>query len=70
MPQTKEKRNVERSRILSISERNRPLEDTIESIQMENGLSWSQAVFHGIRAYDRLRKKIQNHAWAIVREML
>ena len=70
MPQTKEKRNVERSRILSISERNSPLEDTIESIQMENGLSWSQAVFHGIREYDRLRKKIQNHDWAIVREML
>ena len=36
------------------------IEDTIESIQMENGLSWSQAVFHGIREYDRLRKKIQD----------
>ena len=65
-----EKPQERRSRVLSISERNRPLEDTIESIQMENGLSWSQAVFHGIREYDRLRKKIQNHDWAIVREML
>ena len=65
-----EKPQERRSRVLSISERNRPLEDTIESIQMENGLSWSQAVFHVIREYDRLRKKIQNHDWAIVREML
>ena len=65
-----EKTQERRSRVLSISERNRPLEDTIESIQMENGLSWSLAVFHGIREYDRLRKKIQNHDWAIVREML
>ena len=63
-------RKIKRSRVLSISERNRTAEDTIENIQDEYGLSFSQAVFHGIREYDRLRKKIQNHDWAIVREML
>ena len=65
-----EKTQERRSRVLSISERNRTAEDTIENIQDEYGLSFSQAVFHGIREYDRLRRKIQNHDWAIVREML
>ena len=63
-------RKIKRSRVLSISERNRTAEDTIENIQDEYGLSFRQAVFHGIREYDRLRRKIQNHDWAIVREML
>ena len=39
-------RKIKRSRVLSISERNRTAEDTIENIQDEYGLSFSQAVFH------------------------
>ena len=64
---TKEK---PRRKWLSISDRNKDAVDILENTQEENGLNFSQAIFHTIRQHERLTRKIQNSNWAIVREML
>ena len=64
---TKEK---PRRKWLSISERNKHALDIIENTQEENGMTFSQAIFHHVREHDRLKRKISSSNWAIVREML
>ena len=70
MPQTKEKRNVERSRILSISERNKQTMDIVEEFQTEWNMGFSPTIFRVINDYKRIRNKIESHPWTIVREQL
>ena len=66
---TKERRKGSR-KWLSISERNSDAMEILENTQVENGLTFSPAIFHTIRDHERLKRKIQNSNWAIVREML
>ena len=70
MPQTKEKRNVERSRILSISERNKQTMDIVEELQTEWNMGFSPTIFRVINDYKRIRNKIESHPWTVVREQL
>tara|TARA_Y100001938_G_scaffold149309_1_gene235724 strand:- start:832 stop:1047 length:216 start_codon:yes stop_codon:yes gene_type:complete len=70
MPQTKEKRNVERSRILSISERNKQTMDIVEEFQTEWNMGFSPTIFRVINDYKRIRNKIESHPWTVVREQL
>ena len=70
MPQTKEKRNVERSRILSISERNKQTMDIVDELQTEWNMGFSPTIFRVINDYKRIRNKIESHPWTIVREQL
>ena len=70
MPQTKEKRNVERSRILSISERNKHTMDIVEEFQTEWNMGFSPTIFRVINDYKRIRNKIESHPWTVVREQL
>ena len=64
---TKEK---PRRKWLSISDRNKDALDILENTQEENGMTFSQAIFHHVREHDRLKRKINSSNWAIVREML
>ena len=64
---TKEK---PRRKWLSISDRNKAALDILENTQEENGMTFSQAIFHHVREHDRLKRKISSSNWAIVREML
>ena len=61
---------IPRRKWLSISERNKHALDIIENTQEENGMTFSQAIFHHVRERDRLKRKISSSNWAIVREML
>ena len=61
---------IPRRKWLSISERNKHALDIIENTQEENGMTFSQAIFHHVREHDRLRRKISSSNCAIVREML
>ena len=61
---------IPRRKWLSISERNKHELDIIENTQEENGMTFSQAIFHHVREHDRLKRKISSSNWAIVREML
>ena len=61
---------IPRRKWLSISERNKHALDIIENTQEENGMTFSQAIFHHVREHDRLMRKISSSNWAIVREML
>ena len=61
---------IPRRKWLSISERNKHALDIIENTQEENGMTFSQAIFHHVREHDRLRRKISSSNWAIVWEML
>ena len=61
---------IPRRKWLSISERNKHAPDIIENTQEENGMTFSQAIFHHVREHDRLKRKISSSNWAIVREML
>ena len=61
---------IPRRKWLSISERNKHALDIIENTQEENGMTFSQAIFHHVREDARLRRKISSSNWAIVREML
>ncbi len=70
MPQTKEKRNVERSRILSISERNKQTMDIVDELQTEWNMGFSPTIFRVINDYKRIRNKIESHPWTVVREQL
>ena len=70
MPQTKEKRNVERSRILSISERNKQTMDIVDELQTEWNMGFSPTIFRVINDYKRIRNKIESHPWTVVRDQL
>ena len=59
-----------RRKWLSISDRNKDALDILENTQEENGMTFSQAIFHHVREHDRLKRKISSSNWAIVREML
>ena len=61
---------IPRRKWLSISERNKHALDIIENTQEENGMTFSQEIFHHVREHDRLKRKISSSNWAIVREML
>ena len=61
---------IPRRKWLSISERNKHALDIIENTQEENGMTFSQAIFHHVREHDRLKRKISSSNWAIVMEML
>ena len=61
---------IPRRKWLSISKRNKHALDIIENTQDENGMTFSQAIFHHVREHDRLKRKISSSNWAIVREML
>ena len=70
MPQTKEERNVERSRILSISERNKQTMDIVDELQTEWNMGFSPTIFRVINDYKRIRNKIESHPWTVVRDQL
>ena len=47
---------IPRRKWLSISERNKHALDIIENTQEENGMTFSQAIFHHVREHDRLKR--------------
>ena len=62
--------NTKRMKMLSISKKNQKLLDTIEDFGDEWDTCFSDTMFKATDELYKLRKKLMNNKWAVVRQLV